>query len=101
MWVASRSRPVDAAGDDDVQRRRVRLHRAHLHRRGVGAQDQLAVLALAGVGDVEGVRARPRGMRRAVVERVEVVVDGLDLGPLHDGEAEAEEDVFELAPGGA
>ena len=36
-------------------------------------------------------------MRRAVVERVEVVVDGLHLGPLHHGEAETEEDVFELA----
>ncbi len=51
--------------------------------------------------DVEGVGARPRGVRRAVVERVEVVVDGLDLGPLHDGEAEPEEDVFEFAPGAA
>ena len=47
--------------------------------------------------DVEGVGARPRGVRRAVVERVEVVVDGLDLGTFHDREAEAEEDVFELA----
>ena len=53
------------------------------------------------LGDVEGVGARPRGVRGAVVERVEVVVHGLDLGPLHDGEAEAEEDVFELAPRGA
>ncbi len=38
-------------------------------------------------------------MRRAVVERVEVVVDGLHLRPLHDGEAEAEKDVFELTAG--
>src|SRR5205823_7399758 len=40
-----------------------------------------------------------RGVRRAVVQGVEVVVDGLDLGPLDDGEAEPEEDVLELAPG--
>ena len=45
-------------------------------------------------------RARARGVRGAVVERVEVVVDGLDLGPLDDREAEAEEDVLELAARG-
>ena len=82
---------VDASGDHHVERRRVGLHRAHLHRRGVSAQDRLR-------RDIEGVGARPRGMRRAVVERVEVVVDGLDLGALHDREAEPEEDVLELAP---
>ena len=37
-------------------------------------------------------------MRRRVVERVEVVVHGLDLGTLGDPEAEAEEDVLDLAP---
>ena len=31
---------VDAARDDDVDRRRLLLHRADLHRRGVGAQQQ-------------------------------------------------------------
>ena len=30
--------PVRAAGDDDVERRRLQLHRPHLHRRGVRAQ---------------------------------------------------------------
>ncbi len=92
--------PVDAPGDHHVQRRRVRFHRAHLHRRGVRAQHQLVLrwkLAGALLHDVEGVGARPRRVRGAVVERVEVVVHGLDLGPLHDREAEAEEDVFELA----
>ena len=39
---------VDAAGDDDVERRRVLLHRADLHRRGVRAQHDV-------VGDVERV----------------------------------------------
>ena len=35
--------PVDAPGIDHVQRRRVRFHRAHLHRRGVRAQHQLVL----------------------------------------------------------
>ena len=107
--------PVDPTGDDHVERRRMKLHRAHLHRRGVGAQQRVApgaiparvrrgltcLRSVCGVGDIEGVGSRPRGVRRAVVERVEVVVDGLDLGAFHDGEAEAQEDVFELAPGRA
>jgi hypothetical protein len=37
-------------------------------------------------------------MRRVVVERVEVVVDRLDLGPLGDLVAKADEDVLDLAP---
>ena len=37
-------------------------------------------------GDVERVRARARRVRRVVVERVEVVVDELDLGALDDPE---------------
>ena len=37
-------------------------------------------------------------MLRRVVERVEVVVDGLDLGALGDAEAESHEDVLDLAP---
>ena len=41
-----------------------------------------------------------RRMGRGVVERVEVVVDGLDLGTLQDGEAETDEDVLDLAQGG-
>ena len=42
--------------------------------------------------------ARAPGARGVVVERVEVVVDELDLGPLDDREAEADEDVLDLAP---
>ena len=85
--------PVGAAGDDDVQRRRAELHRAHLHRRGVRAQDDV-------VGDVERVALQPRRVLRRVVERVEVVVDELGLRALDDAEAEADEDVLDLAPGG-
>ena len=41
---------------------------------------------------------RARRVRRVVVERVEVVVDELDLGALVDLEAQAAEDVLDLAP---
>ena len=85
--------PVGAAWDDEVERRRVLLHRADLHRRRVGAQDHV-------VGQVERVRLEPRGVLRRVVERVEVVVDEVALRALDDGEAEAEEHVLDLAPGG-
>jgi hypothetical protein len=85
--------PVDAPGHDDRQRRRPLLHRADLHRRRVRPQDGVVV-------HVERVAARPRGVRRIVVERVEVVEDGLDLGPLDDVEAKPDEDVLDLAPRG-
>jgi hypothetical protein len=84
--------PVGAPRDHDVQRRRVRLHRADLHRRGVRAQHDVG-------RDVERVGVVARGVRDVVVERVEVVVDELDLGALDAREAEAEEDVLDLAPG--
>ena len=82
---------IHAAGDHHIQGRRVRLHRAHLHRRGVRSQHQLAALK------VERVAALARGVGGAVVERVEVVVLRLDLGTFHHGEAEPQEDVLELA----
>ena len=45
-------------------------------------------------------RRLPRRVRLVEVEGVEVVVDELGLRALHDAEAEAEEDVLDLAPGG-
>src|SRR5215211_2983245 len=82
---------VRAPGDDDVQRRRMGLHRADLHRRRVRAQDDVG-------RDVERVGVVTRRVGDVVVERVEVVVDEIDLGPLDAREAEAEEDVLDLAP---
>src|SRR3954468_20235026 len=82
---------VGAPRDDDVERRRVGLHRADLHRRGVRAQDDVG-------RDVEGVGVVAARVRRVVVEGVEVVVDEVDLGALDAREAEAEEDVLDLAP---
>jgi hypothetical protein len=84
---------VDPARDDDVERRRRGHHRARLHRRGVRAQDDVGA-------HVERVRPLARGVRRRVVERVEVVEDVVDLGALLDVEAQAEEDVLDLAPHG-
>ena len=91
---------VDAPGHDDVDRRRLVLHRADLDRRGVDAQQHcLRVEDVVERLDVEGVGHQPRRVRRRVVERVEVVVDGLDLGALGDVEAEADEHVLDLAAG--
>ena len=90
---------VDAPGNDDEDRRLLRLHPADLHRRGVGAQehvaragrhrqrravgaDELGVGAERARVDVEGVLEQPRRMPGRVVERGEVVVVVLDLGPL-------------------
>src|SRR3954454_2140401 len=83
--------PVRPARDHDVQRRRVGLHRADLHRRRVRAQHDVG-------RDVEGVGVVAARVRRIVVERVEVVVDEVDLGALDAREAEAEEHVLDLAP---
>ena len=78
-------------GHHDVDRRRLRLHRPHLHRRGVRAQQHL-------IGEVEGVLRRPRRMLGRMVQRGEVVVLVLDLRALDDREAEPDEDVLHLAP---
>src|SRR3954466_7660415 len=85
--------PVGAAGDDDVDRRGLQLHRAHLHRRGVRAQHDV-------VGQVERVRLEPRRVVLGEVEGVEVVVDEVGLRAFGDAEAEAEEDILDLAPDG-
>jgi hypothetical protein len=84
--------PVDAARGNDVKRRRLGDHRAHLDRRRVHTQDRVVV-------DVEGVAACARGVRQVRVERVEVVFGQLDLRSLGDLEAEAEEDVLDVAAG--
>ena len=91
MGGVRRVGPVHASRDDDVDRRRLRLHRAHLHRRGVRPQQDV-------LGEVEGVLRRPRGVLRRVVERGEVVVLVVDLGALDDRESEPDEDVLHLAP---
>ena len=81
-------------GIDHVDRRRLRLHHADLHRRRVRAQQHLLGLAEL---HVERVLHRARRMAGREVERLEVVPVVLDLGPFGDPVAEADEDVLELA----
>ncbi len=80
---------IDAAGNDHAHGRRLRLHRADLHGRRVGAQQQVA-------GQEERVLHVARGMVRREVQGLEVVVVGLDLRALDHGEAEPGEDLDDL-----
>src|SRR5215210_8862447 len=83
--------PVDAAGGDHVDRRLALLHRADLGRRGLGAKDDVAV-------QEERVQRRAGRVALRHVERVEVVVRGLDLSAVDDHVAQPEEDVLDLPP---
>ena len=84
---------VHLAGDDDAHRRRLLLHGANLHRRGVRAQQQAIARGLALLsGDEERVLRVARRMVRRKVQRLEVVVVGLDLGTFADGVAHRLED---------
>ena len=73
-------------GRDDAHGRRVRQHRADLHRGGVRAQDLRLVLAFMPF-EVEGVLHRSCRVEFGHVERREVVPLILDLRPFGDGEA--------------
>ena len=83
--------PVDAAGRDHVDGRLALLHRPDLRRRGLRSEDDVGV-------EVEGVQRRPCRMVLGHVECVEVVVRRLDLAPVHDHVAQADEDVLDLTP---
>src|SRR5262244_1076295 len=81
--------PENLARADDAHGRTLRLHGPNLHGRGVGAQHGVG-------GHVEGVLHVARGMIVGKIERAEVVVVGLHLGPLRHGEAEPFEDGDDL-----
>src|SRR5207244_3535055 len=66
---------VHPAGRDDLERRLVMLHVAHLDRRGVRAQEQV----LPGALQIKRVVHRTRGVVLRLIERSEVVEVGLDL----------------------
>ena len=88
------------AGDDETDGRRLLLHGADLHRRGVGAHEQAVAQRLALLShDDERVLGVARGMVGREVQRLEVVVVGLDLGAGSDGVAESSEDAHSLTPG--
>src|SRR4051812_4730585 len=112
LEVAERDRPVDGETLDLVERRRVcrirrvaavataerdhvggrgvRLHVADLSRRRVRAEDDV-------LADGERVERRPARVALRGVERVEAVVDALDLRAVEDLVAETEERVLDLA----
>ena len=94
---------VDAPRADDADGRRPRAqHGADLHRRGVGAQQDLPLrppLPQRGRVDVEGVLHVPGGVIGRDVERLEVVPVELDLRPGGDLVAEAGEDGGDLVGG--
>src|SRR4249919_2931815 len=77
---------VDLAERDHAQRRLVAEHVAHLHARGVRAQQ-------ATIPEVEGVVHRTRRMVRREVQRLEVVPVILDFRAIAQLETEAAEDV--------
>ena len=81
-----------AADRDDVDRQLALEQRADLHRRGVGAQQ----LPGAFGRDVEGVLFAARRMVGREVQRVEVELLGLDLGPLGQFPAHRDEGVGDV-----
>ena len=85
---------VGAARRDDPVRRRLGLHVANLHRRGVGPE-QHALARLVGT-EIEGVVHLPRRVLGRDVERREIVEVVLDVGPFDDPEAHVGEDRDQL-----
>ena len=90
----------DLARAGDVQGHAAGEHRAGLHRRGVGAHDEVPVRRLpparAGAVDVQGVLHLAGGVVDVEVEGVEVEPLVLDLGPLGDLPAHRDEEVGDL-----
>ena len=82
--------PVDATRRDHVDGRVALLHRADLRRRRLGPEDDVVV-------EEERRARRARRVPRREVQALEVVVRRLDLAPVDDLVAEAEEDVLDLA----
>ena len=93
--VASESMPVGLAGDDDADRRLLRLHGADLHRRGVGAQ-KLAAGRPSTPLQEERVVHLARRMAFGEVQRGEIVIVGLDIRTFGDRETHIAEDRGDL-----
>src|SRR5579859_1179064 len=85
------------AGDHHAHRRWLALHGADLDRRGMRAQQQALALRLGFLsGDEQSVLRVARRMVGWKVQRLEVVVVGLDLGPGADGVSHGTEDVDDV-----
>ena len=83
-----------AARDDDADRRRLRQHRADLHRRGVGAQHEAR--AVRALRQIECVVLLTRGVFGRDVQRREIVKILLDMRPLGDDEPHLAKDRDDL-----
>ena len=86
--------PVGAAGNEDPHRRLGRLHGPDLHRRGVRAQHLAPSLFIG--RQVKGVVLLPGGVFLRNVQSGEVVIVGLDVRPLCDGESHLGKDRDDL-----
>src|SRR3989338_8214343 len=81
-------RPEDLAGYHDGKRRLILLHKPRLDRRGVAPQE----IFLIALGlQVERIERVARRMFERNVQRLEIIVFGLDLGAFHNAEAERDE----------
>ena len=91
--VGDRLVAEDAARTDHADRRPLALHRAHLDRRGVRAQQDVGVLL-----DEERVLHVACGVLGREVERREDVPVVLDFGSVGHGVAQAREDLDDFVP---
>ena len=89
--------PVDAAGNDDPDRRLLREHRPDLDRRRVRPEEQ-PVAPFAPVLHEERVDGVARRVVGREVQRLEVEPVGLDVGPVRDLVAEREERRLHATP---
>ncbi len=85
---------VDPPGGDDADGRLLLLHHAHLHRRGLRAQQDV-------VGDIERVLRVARRVVLRHVQGLEVVVVVLHLRPLDNAEPHADENPLDFPQFGA
>src|SRR5580692_4638849 len=86
---------IDLAGDDDPHGRLALFHGADLHGRCVRAEKQRRRGAFREI-EVEGVHVVADRMEFGNVKRLEIVIGRFDFGAFDDGEADGDEDVFDL-----
>ena len=81
---------IGTAGNDDADRRLLRQHGAHLHRRRVRAQQEPGAVRL--LREIESVVHLPGRMALGEIQLGEVVVVGLDVGTFRHRKAHVGED---------